>query len=358
MARPGLTSTRKFRRLAAVLGSRIMARGVLELLWDSCYETLDDVIGTSEELEQLVGWTGDRGALTRALLEAGAPDRAGFIELVIDGRDPIYRVHDLWHHAPRYILQRRRRELQHKTLYTQEIHDIGAKRRRNEPKPAPNGAAQNQSGRPQIRSAQIRSAQISSAQVIGPAAPVAAPLGPTKERPIYESPTFAVFAWMDREYQQRLEVAGRAEFDLFDWYGTVSADLVRRGESLGLEPHKYLLERLYVDAALPKPSLTGRKNGAAPRARDPAVEAAAKTDRQDRQEQAKARETAVNAYLEAMPADEVTALEEKARDELRMRHPGFRPKPADLQRMMRVMVDERYRGQPIPATAAIGSRGG
>lgn len=118
MARPGLTGHRKFRRLSRLLGSPITARGALELLWDSCYESGEDYVGTSEDIETLVGWNGEPGMLTRALVEAGVPEGHGFLEpasAVVDEK-PAYRVHDLWHHAPDYVAKRRRRELerQHK----------------------------------------------------------------------------------------------------------------------------------------------------------------------------------------------------------------------------------------------------
>lgn len=113
MARPGLTGHRKFRRLARALGSSLLARGALELLWDSCYESGEEYVGTSEDIETLVEWTGERGMLTRALVEAGAPEGHGFLEPVSDavGEAVAYRVHDLWHHAPDYVAKRRKREL-------------------------------------------------------------------------------------------------------------------------------------------------------------------------------------------------------------------------------------------------------
>jgi hypothetical protein len=112
MARPGLTTHRKFRRLVRVLGSPILARGALELLWDSCYEAGEDYVGTSEDIENLVGWQGDPGMLTRALAESGAPEGFGFLEPVsTESGRTAYRVHDLWHHAPDYVAKRRQREM-------------------------------------------------------------------------------------------------------------------------------------------------------------------------------------------------------------------------------------------------------
>ncbi len=109
MGRPGLTQHRKFRRLARALGGDVLARGSLELLWDSCYEAGDDFLGDSEDVEAAARWTGAPGLLTKALLSAGGEGSVGFIE-EIEGRSGMYRVHDLWHHAPDYVRKRRRRE--------------------------------------------------------------------------------------------------------------------------------------------------------------------------------------------------------------------------------------------------------
>lgn len=111
MARPTLMTHRKFHRLVRSLGSRLIARGALEILWDYCYEAGTDYIGTSEDVEAIVGWTGEPGQLTAAFVNAGGPGR-GFIEPVVSATDPpVYQVHDLWHHAPDYVGKRRKREL-------------------------------------------------------------------------------------------------------------------------------------------------------------------------------------------------------------------------------------------------------
>ena len=112
MGRPGLTNHRKFHRLTRKLGSAMLARGAVELMWESCYECGDDYLGTADDLEHLVGWAGEPGVLTRALLEAGAPEGFGFIEPVsTNGDGPAsYCVHDLWHHAPDYVRKRYKRE--------------------------------------------------------------------------------------------------------------------------------------------------------------------------------------------------------------------------------------------------------
>lgn len=100
-------------RLSRALGGPIIARGVLELLWDSCYECGDDYVGTADDIESLIGWAGDPGVVARALVDAGMPEGVGFIELVEgESARPCFRVHDLWHHAPDYVAKRHKRELQ------------------------------------------------------------------------------------------------------------------------------------------------------------------------------------------------------------------------------------------------------
>jgi hypothetical protein len=113
VARPGLSKHRKFRRLARALGDPLIARGALELLWEGCYENGDDYVGTAEDIEVMIGWQGESGELTRALVEAGHPEGYGFIDPMPDeaGRAVTYRVHDLWHHAPDYVAKRRKREM-------------------------------------------------------------------------------------------------------------------------------------------------------------------------------------------------------------------------------------------------------
>lgn len=131
MARPGLTTHRKFRRLARALGSPITARGVLELMWEGCYESGNEYLGTADDLEAAIGWTGEPGMVAEALVACGAPEGHGFIEIV-DPESAIatYRVHDLWHHAPDYVRKRHEREIQR-----QQRVSPSAKRRRT----APNG---------------------------------------------------------------------------------------------------------------------------------------------------------------------------------------------------------------------------
>jgi len=113
MARITLSTHWKFARLARTLGSKVLARGVLETLWEPCWMAGDAYCGTSEDIEALCEWKGERGALTAALLMAGAKG-AGFIEPYqgkVNGREPHYQVHDFLHHCPEYVRKRREREL-------------------------------------------------------------------------------------------------------------------------------------------------------------------------------------------------------------------------------------------------------
>lgn len=102
MGRPGLTKHRKFARLSRLIGSRALARGCLELLWDASYESGDDLLGTVQDLEYQAGWEGQPGVLAQALIDAGFVDRDG----------DFLRVHDLLDHAPDYVRRRLQRERQ------------------------------------------------------------------------------------------------------------------------------------------------------------------------------------------------------------------------------------------------------
>ena len=109
MARPGLSQNRKFRRLVRDLGSTIIARGVLELIWDACYESGNDYLGSDDDVELAAFWDGDPGKLVKALASAGGEGKAGFIEP--DPDSPGWRVHDLFENAPDYVQKRMMREI-------------------------------------------------------------------------------------------------------------------------------------------------------------------------------------------------------------------------------------------------------
>ena len=110
MARLSLSTHWKFLRLARSLGSRVLARGILETLWEPCCASGDPYVGTSEDIEILCEWTGEPGALTTALLMPGAKS-AGFIERYagrVEGVEPHYQVHDFFDHCPEYVRRQRR----------------------------------------------------------------------------------------------------------------------------------------------------------------------------------------------------------------------------------------------------------
>ena len=111
MGRPGLGVNPKFRRLSMVLGSRATARGSLELLWETGYESGNDEIGDVVDVELACDWHGEPGTLCDALLECGGNDKKGFLEPIPEkpGR---FRIHDLFDHAPRYVNDRVKRELE------------------------------------------------------------------------------------------------------------------------------------------------------------------------------------------------------------------------------------------------------
>src|SRR5262245_25445249 len=108
MALPGLQHHKKFGRLVRAFGSRITAMGVLSLLWDHCYATADDDVGTAADLAYIVDWPDDAAPLVAALVASG------FVDEIAPGH---YRVHDLFDHCPQYVQRRRRRQVdQHRPI--------------------------------------------------------------------------------------------------------------------------------------------------------------------------------------------------------------------------------------------------
>jgi len=105
MARPGLFSHRKFRKLAYALRDEALAVGTLECLWYAAGETCDPRIGDVRDVEAAARWKGAPGVLVPALLDAG----------FLDSDEGAYVVHHYWDHAPEYVLKRRAREAQRRT---------------------------------------------------------------------------------------------------------------------------------------------------------------------------------------------------------------------------------------------------
>ena len=93
MARINLTHHYKFRQLARALGSRPLARGILELLWECAYEHADPYIGTPVDIAEAVDWTGAPMELVDLLVACGFLDDVG----------AQYVVHDLWKNAPDFV---------------------------------------------------------------------------------------------------------------------------------------------------------------------------------------------------------------------------------------------------------------
>jgi hypothetical protein len=98
-----------------MVGDDALALGSLELIWASAYESGDDYLGDGTDIEISARWKGEKGKLVTALLEAGGNGSVGFIEEIPDKKG-IYRIHDLWHHAPEYVRRRRKREAQRWSL--------------------------------------------------------------------------------------------------------------------------------------------------------------------------------------------------------------------------------------------------
>lgn len=127
MARAGLSKNRKFLRLARGLNAcasgmgALLARGVLETMWSAAYERADDYLGDAGEVELIVDWRGEEGALVRMLLDAGGGEAPGFIE--IDPDRGGYRIHDLWDHAPPWVRRKADAEAARKAA-GQTISDI------------------------------------------------------------------------------------------------------------------------------------------------------------------------------------------------------------------------------------------
>ena len=100
MARINLSHHYKFRQLARALGSRAIARGTLELLWEAAYEVADSYIGTPTDIAEAVDWDGPPMARVDLLKTCGFLDDVG----------AQYVVHDLWAHAPKFVRLRWTRE--------------------------------------------------------------------------------------------------------------------------------------------------------------------------------------------------------------------------------------------------------
>ena len=93
MARCNLSRHWKFCRLARSMGSRPLARGTLEMLWEAAYEAVSDYIGNADDIAYAVDWTGEAAILVQWLVDAG------FLDVTPRG----YQIHDLWANVPKYV---------------------------------------------------------------------------------------------------------------------------------------------------------------------------------------------------------------------------------------------------------------
>jgi hypothetical protein len=102
MARPGLPTHRKLRRLVHMLSIPVpYVIDHLECVWSVAYECGDPLLGDMVDVELAAQWPGERGKLCEALVACG------FVDADADGR---YSVHDLFDHAPEYVQRRAERE--------------------------------------------------------------------------------------------------------------------------------------------------------------------------------------------------------------------------------------------------------
>ena len=103
MPRPDLYDHPKFNRLCFILKMpRPHVLGHLEFLWRVGYASGNPVIGDSLDVEIAAEWTGDVGALTKALLEVKLIDESKHGKLLR------FKIHDLHDNAPDYVQARYR----------------------------------------------------------------------------------------------------------------------------------------------------------------------------------------------------------------------------------------------------------
>jgi hypothetical protein len=115
MPRPSLFDNVKFHRLAHILGiPRPHALGYLEYLWRVGYACGNPVIGDEVSVELACEWTGERGKLAAALLEAGFLDRR---------KNGKLQIHDLHDNAPDYVKSRFRMERYRKTARSKRLRN-------------------------------------------------------------------------------------------------------------------------------------------------------------------------------------------------------------------------------------------
>lgn len=76
-------------------------------MWDCAHETGNPVFDGVEEVEAAAEWEGEPGAFVAALARKSASGKAGWLDLLPDGR---FELHHYWDHAPEYVKKRAVRE--------------------------------------------------------------------------------------------------------------------------------------------------------------------------------------------------------------------------------------------------------
>jgi len=98
MAKPELRDHRKFLKLKRLLGEPTPhVIGYLECLWSRGYQTGNPKLGDELDIEAAAEWPGESGKFAAAAIEAGFVDR---------DESGSYEIHDLYHHAPKYVQKR------------------------------------------------------------------------------------------------------------------------------------------------------------------------------------------------------------------------------------------------------------
>jgi hypothetical protein len=95
--------------------------GYLELIWRVGYESGNPEIGTALDVELAAEYPGPPGKLARALVKVGFLDRLGHGQ---------YAIHDLFDHAPEYVIKRAEREEGRKHKYAPRRRALTAPWRR------------------------------------------------------------------------------------------------------------------------------------------------------------------------------------------------------------------------------------
>ncbi len=119
--RPGITIHPKFRRLVYLLGiPQPYVAGLLEFLWKVAYENGDPVIGDAVDVELAAQWPGEQEAFCRAAIEVG------FLDDLSGG---LLAIHDLFDHAPDYVLKRLDKEAERRRRGEERKHAFAPRSR-------------------------------------------------------------------------------------------------------------------------------------------------------------------------------------------------------------------------------------